>query len=65
MSRPPAKSTEYLRGYADLWIAIPPTSSHPDYVAGRNEGLKAKRILEGMSFSTDNSRHEELSSAIL
>lgn len=57
-----SKSPEYLRGYVDCWSGIPATSLKPDYKTGWRAGLEAKRILDAMSFSTDNSTHRELES---
>lgn len=55
-----AKSPEYTRGYIDNWCGVPAKSLMPDYQRGWFAGMEAKRILDELDFSTDNSKHPEL-----
>jgi hypothetical protein len=57
-----SQSPDYLRGYVDHWCGVPAASLKPDYQNGWTAGREAKRILDAMSFSTDNSTHRELQS---
>ena len=54
------KSPDYLRGYVDYWTGLVPSSSKPDYMTGWRAGREAKRILDELNFSTDNSDYQEL-----
>jgi hypothetical protein len=57
-----SKSPEYLRGYVDCWSGNAAASLKPDYQSGWFAARDAKRILDAMNFSTDNSTHPELQS---
>jgi hypothetical protein len=56
------RSPDYLKGYVDNWSGVPATSPKPDYQFGWRAGEEAKRILDEMRFSTDNSTYRELQS---
>lgn len=54
------KSPDYLKGYVDYWTGLLPSSTNPDYRTGWRAGEDAKRVLDEMNFSTDNSNYQEL-----